>query len=99
MANIRPSPKNDKKISCIVFLLSEKKLKGLVVWITGASSGIGEELAYQLASCGCRLILSARREDELNRVKRNCLGEIFMHGNILCITSILFILCVVLVKE
>ncbi|XP_069570990.1 dehydrogenase/reductase SDR family member 7 [Brachyistius frenatus] len=51
----------------------ETKLKGLVVWITGASSGIGEELAYQLAKCGSRLILSARREDELNRVKRHCL--------------------------
>ncbi|XP_034078213.1 dehydrogenase/reductase SDR family member 7 [Gymnodraco acuticeps] len=51
----------------------ESKLKGLVVWITGASSGIGEELAYQLAKCGSRLILSARREDELNRVKRGCL--------------------------
>lgn len=51
----------------------EKKLKGLVVWITGASSGIGEELAYQLAKCGSRLILSARRENELNRVKRCCL--------------------------
>lgn len=47
-----------------------------MVWITGASSGIGEELAYQLARCGCRLILSARRQDELNRVKRQCLGEI-----------------------
>lgn len=53
----------------------EKKLKGLVVWITGASSGIGEELAYQLAKCGSLLVLSARREDELNRVKRSCLGE------------------------
>ncbi|XP_029982669.1 dehydrogenase/reductase SDR family member 7 [Sphaeramia orbicularis] len=51
----------------------ETKLKGLVVWVTGASSGIGEELAYQLAKCGSRLILSARREDELNRVKRKCL--------------------------
>ncbi|XP_074516363.1 dehydrogenase/reductase SDR family member 7 [Sebastes fasciatus] len=51
----------------------ENKLKGLVVWVTGASSGIGEELSYQLARCGSRLILSARREDELNRVKRCCL--------------------------
>ena len=45
------------------------------MWITGASSGIGEELAYQMAKCGSYLILSARREDELNRVKRYCLGE------------------------
>ncbi|XP_037342809.2 dehydrogenase/reductase SDR family member 7 [Pungitius pungitius] len=51
----------------------EKKLKGLVVWVTGASSGIGEELALQLAGYGSRLILSARREDELKRVKRRCL--------------------------
>lgn len=51
----------------------ENKLKGLVVWVTGASSGIGEELAYQLARCGSHLILSARREDELNKVKRRCL--------------------------
>ncbi|XP_041809917.1 dehydrogenase/reductase SDR family member 7 [Chelmon rostratus] len=51
----------------------ENKLKGLVVWVTGASSGIGEELAYQLAKCGSRLVLSARREEELKRVKRRCL--------------------------
>lgn len=60
------------------------------MWITGASSGIGEELAYQLASCGCLLILSARREDELNKVKRNCLGKIVMHGIILIFISIFF---------
>ena len=71
--------------------LSERKLKGLVVWITGASSGIGEELAYQLARCGCRLILSARREDELNRVKGNCLGKIGIHCNILLFILISFI--------
>ncbi len=44
------------------------------MWITGASSGIGEELSYQLAALGARLVLSARRENELERVKRICLG-------------------------
>ncbi|WP_340103602.1 SDR family oxidoreductase [Rhodohalobacter sp. 8-1] len=46
-----------------------------VVWITGASSGIGEALAYALNEKGARLILSARRTDELERVKSNCKGD------------------------
>lgn len=47
-------------------------LKDQVVWITGASSGIGEALALQAAAGGARVILSARRETELQRVKRAC---------------------------
>ncbi|XP_076406981.1 dehydrogenase/reductase SDR family member 7-like isoform X3 [Peromyscus maniculatus bairdii] len=46
---------------------------GMVVWVTGASSGIGEELAFQLSKLGVSLVLSARRVQELERVKRRCL--------------------------
>ncbi|KAG8449381.1 hypothetical protein GDO86_016145 [Hymenochirus boettgeri] len=51
----------------------ESKLSGNVVWVTGSSSGIGEELCYQLAKLGCPLILSSRRENELLRVKQKCI--------------------------
>lgn len=43
-----------------------------VVWITGASSGIGEALCYEFAKLNCKLIISARRLNELERVKKNC---------------------------
>jgi short-subunit dehydrogenase len=47
-------------------------LAGKVIWITGASSGIGEGLTYELVKKGAKLILSARRKEELERVKGNC---------------------------
>lgn len=45
---------------------------GKVVWITGASSGIGEALAYALSGFGAQIVISARRESELQRVKSAC---------------------------
>ncbi|MFT5971101.1 MAG: dehydrogenase/reductase SDR family protein 7B [Flavobacteriales bacterium] len=48
--------------------------KDKIVWVTGASSGIGEALVKKLAEYGAKVILSARRETELLRVKEAC-GE------------------------
>lgn len=50
------------------------RLKGKVVFITGASSGIGEHTAYALAKAGAKLVLTARRNVELQRVKLQCIG-------------------------
>lgn len=50
-------------------------LRGKVVWITGASSGIGEDLSYKLATCGAKLVLSARREKALRKVLEKCKGK------------------------
>lgn len=52
-----------------------KKLQGKTIWITGASSGIGEALTMQLSDLGVNLILSARREYELERVKSKCVNQ------------------------
>lgn len=62
-------------ISDADFALSGKRLKpgyfkNKVVWITGASSGIGEALSYELSKCDAKLILSARSEDKLLALKK-----------------------------
>ncbi len=43
-----------------------------VIWLTGASSGIGEALAYELSLKGYKLILSARNKKQLISVKEKC---------------------------
>uniref|UniRef100_A0A7C9DQ16 Ketoreductase domain-containing protein n=1 Tax=Opuntia streptacantha TaxID=393608 RepID=A0A7C9DQ16_OPUST len=61
-------------------LMSKKRVKrdeveDKVFWITGASRGIGEVIAKQLAGLGAKLILSARNEAELERVKSQLTGK------------------------
>lgn len=45
-------------------------IHGKTIVLTGASCGIGEQAAYQLARAGAKLCLIARREDELQRVQQ-----------------------------
>ena len=52
--------------------MTQSKLAGKVVWIIGASSGIGEALAIDLAAGGAILVLSARRQDVLESVRAKC---------------------------
>jgi dehydrogenase/reductase SDR family protein 7B len=42
------------------------------IWITGASSGIGAALAVQLSVYSCRLILTSRNKEELERIRQQC---------------------------
>ncbi|XP_078434579.1 NAD(P)-binding Rossmann-fold superfamily protein [Wolffia australiana] len=57
-----------------------EEIEDKVVWITGASRGIGEDLAKQFAGLGARLILSARNVAELERVKGELSGKNAPHG-------------------
>jgi dehydrogenase/reductase SDR family protein 7B len=57
---------------CATIRAEMGEFSGKVVWITGASSGIGEGLAYELARRGAVLVLSARREDLLATVRERC---------------------------
>ena len=41
-----------------------------IVWITGASSGIGKELSYKFAQKGWKIALTARRKDKLEKINK-----------------------------
>ncbi|MCX6222922.1 MAG: SDR family oxidoreductase [Bacteroidia bacterium] len=46
--------------------------KSKIIWITGASSGIGEALALKWAAPGIQLVLSGRNYNQLEIVAENC---------------------------
>ncbi|GAB1349046.1 SDR family NAD(P)-dependent oxidoreductase [Ignavibacteriales bacterium] len=50
-------------------------IKGKIVFITGASSGIGLETAKAFAREGCNLILTARRIEKLNKISTDISSE------------------------
>jgi dehydrogenase/reductase SDR family protein 7B len=49
--------------------------------ITGASSGLGESLAHSFYKAGCHVILAARRQEELERVKSDLLAMHVVRDN------------------
>lgn len=51
-------------------------MTGRLVWITGASAGIGRALALELAARGDRVLVSARRPDELRRLAEEAAGRL-----------------------
>jgi len=56
-------------------------LNGQVIWITGASQGIGRACALASASLGAKLILSARSEQLLANVKKECIDASVKAGH------------------
>ncbi|MDZ7809331.1 MAG: SDR family NAD(P)-dependent oxidoreductase [Arhodomonas sp.] len=51
------------------------ELNGKLIWITGASSGIGEATARCLAAEGARVALSGRRRERLDAIAEAIAGE------------------------
>jgi NAD(P)-dependent dehydrogenase (short-subunit alcohol dehydrogenase family) len=54
------------------------RLDGKVVWVTGASRGLGRSLAYAFAGAGAEVLLTARSEDLL----QSAAHEIRAHGGV-----------------
>ncbi|KAM9385840.1 hydroxysteroid 11-beta-dehydrogenase 1-like protein [Pholidichthys leucotaenia] len=67
---------------CIAFLASKwsapsfdpESLRGARVLVTGASTGIGEQMAYHYARFGAQIVITARREKVLQQVAEKCLS-------------------------
>ncbi|XP_072002369.1 hydroxysteroid 11-beta-dehydrogenase 1-like protein A [Engystomops pustulosus] len=54
--------------------ISPEMVKGKRVLVTGSSTGIGEQIAYKFAELGAHVMLTARREKQLQEVAKKCLN-------------------------
>ena len=64
--------------------MKTKILRGKTALVTGASSGLGTEFARYLASCGCHLVLVARRTERLHEIQAEITNR---HGvSVECVT-------------
>ncbi|MGE8560084.1 MAG: SDR family NAD(P)-dependent oxidoreductase, partial [Acinetobacter sp.] len=52
-------------------MAKQGSLDNKVIWITGASSGLGKALAQECALYGAQVVLTARRMDELENVRQS----------------------------
>ncbi|XP_056234239.1 hydroxysteroid 11-beta-dehydrogenase 1-like protein [Seriola aureovittata] len=67
---------------CVAFIavkwsapsFNPESLRGARVLLTGASTGIGEQMAYHYARFGAQLVITARREKVLQQVAEKCLS-------------------------
>ncbi|XP_022615306.1 hydroxysteroid 11-beta-dehydrogenase 1-like protein [Seriola dumerili] len=67
---------------CVAFIavkwsapsFNPESLRGARVLVTGASTGIGEQMAYHYARFGAQLVITARREKVLQQVAEKCLS-------------------------
>merc|ERR1711990_185099 len=50
-----------------------KNLAGKVIWLTGASRGLGAAMAVVAAKHGAKVVISARTKNDLEKVKTDCL--------------------------
>lgn len=62
--------------------MTHRNLKDQVIFITGASGGLGEQISYLAAQHGATVILAARRQERLLRIKERCAsysGKVFAY--------------------
>ena len=60
--------KNDYDVNCWFVFVTVESVAGKRVVITGASAGIGEQLAYHYARLGAKILVTSRRESALKQV-------------------------------
>ncbi len=61
-------PENQRDVLNYTVFLHTESVRGARVLITGASSGIGEQMAYHYAKFGAQIVITARRVDALKKV-------------------------------